>query len=129
MGSLDSALSVLDEMEKVGLEPDLITFNTLPNAFYQNENRMSEAVELIDEMKTSGIKPDVFTLNSLMKGFCNAGNLEEAKRWYSEIARNELPPVRATYMTLIPFLVEKGDFELCKEVCSRRWLIEPALLQ
>ncbi|GFZ03162.1 tetratricopeptide repeat (TPR)-like superfamily protein [Actinidia rufa] len=28
MGSLDSAVSTVDEMEKTGLEPDLITFNT-----------------------------------------------------------------------------------------------------
>nr|DAD42496.1 TPA_asm: hypothetical protein HUJ06_000726 [Nelumbo nucifera] len=33
-GSLDSALSFLDEMEKNGVGPNLITFNTLLNAFY-----------------------------------------------------------------------------------------------
>ena len=83
-------------------------------------------------MKTSGIKPDVITLNFVMKGFCKAGNFEDAKRWYGEFAKNELPPIRATYTIIIPFLVEKGDFEmaaeLCKEVSSRRWPIGLALL-
>ncbi|XP_021719450.1 pentatricopeptide repeat-containing protein At3g13160, mitochondrial-like [Chenopodium quinoa] len=35
MGSLDSALSLLDEMEKEGLRPNLITFNILLDAFYR----------------------------------------------------------------------------------------------
>lgn len=173
-GSLDKALSVLDEMQKAGLKPDSITFNTLLFAFYGkgsytdgekiwdlmkknnvtpnarsynaklrglvSENRMTEAVELIDEMKTGGINPDVYTYNTLIKGFCDAGNPQEAKRWYREIGENEMSPVWATYMTLIPFFVEEGDFDMAYELCkdvyikrkdvsSRRWTIERALLE
>ncbi|KAE8670581.1 putative 3S-linalool/(E)-nerolidol /(E,E)-geranyl linalool synthase [Hibiscus syriacus] len=34
MGSMDSAVSVLDTLEKKGLEPDIVTFNTLLDGFF-----------------------------------------------------------------------------------------------
>ncbi|KAF3451620.1 hypothetical protein FNV43_RR07715 [Rhamnella rubrinervis] len=151
MGSLDLAVSVLDEMEKKGLEPDLVSFNTLLNGLYGN-GRFSvgetiwsqmrkknitpdtkEAAELIVEMRSKGIAPDVFTFNYVIKSSINEGNLEGAKEWYSQIRKSDCSPDKVTYETLIPFVCEKGDldfaYDLCEEIFKRRFLFDEAKLQ
>ncbi|XVF25944.1 hypothetical protein REPUB_Repub13aG0257600 [Reevesia pubescens] len=114
MGTLDSALSMLDEMDK-------------------KEKRMEEAVNFVEEMKSKGVKLDVFTFNYVIRGFVNEGRLEEAKQWYCQIGKNDCAPDKLTFTMLVPFLCEKGDLrfaiEVCKEIFGRKKLVGPALLQ
>ncbi|KAF5728622.1 putative pentatricopeptide repeat-containing protein [Tripterygium wilfordii] len=167
MGALDSTLSVVDEMEKKGIQPDVITFNTLLHAFYWSgrfadgekmwdlmetkdivpnvwsynarmrglvsENRLQEAIELLDKMRSNGVQPDAATYNAFMRKFCLDKNLEEAKNWYHKLRENDCEPDRVTYLTLVPFLREKGEFdmalEMCKEIINRGLYVPPTLLQ
>ncbi|XP_061370102.1 small ribosomal subunit protein mS79 (rPPR3b)-like [Gastrolobium bilobum] len=153
MGSTDLALGMLREMEELGMEPNLITFNTLLGAFYEKRGyeegekiwalmqtrdgvdpdvvsykmrlkgmilggRVMEAVELVDEMRLKGVQPDVHCFNVLIKGFCSDGKLEEAKHWYDELVKCVGTANRTTYGTLVPFLSEKGDFDMAFQLCK-----------
>lgn len=154
IGSTDSAISMLSEMEELGLKPDWITFNTLIGGFYKqhgydeaeriwallraqnnfvptvgnyllrlgrmvHDGRVAEAVKVVDEMmREDGVEPDVRCFNVLVKGFCGDGKVEEAKHWYEELVRCGCVANRATYETLVPFLLEKGDFNMAFELCK-----------
>ncbi|KAI4296537.1 hypothetical protein L6164_036487 [Bauhinia variegata] len=152
MGSLDSACSMFDEMEKNEIEPTLFTFKALLEGFYKNNmyvkgeklwtlmqsrgfapdaqsyrmrllgmvfsNQNSGAVKLIEEMALKGFKPDVDFFNALMKGFPLEGKLGEAKHWYEELLKRKCVPDETTYMTLIPFLCEKDNFDMAAQLCS-----------
>ena len=152
MGELDSAIGLLDEMGELGVEPNVITFNTLLGAFYEKrgfdegekiwtmmktrnvdadvvsyrlrmsgmvgDGRIRDAVELFGVMRVNGVEPDVHCFNVMIKGFCSDGNMEEAKYWYNELVRCECAPDRTTYVTLVPVLAEKGDFDLAFRLCT-----------
>ncbi|KAM1959638.1 hypothetical protein FF1_005088 [Malus domestica] len=116
-----------DEMEKKGVESDMIMFNTIMNGSYNarllglaSEKKTDEAVELLKEMRNKEVKPDVLSINALIKGFVNEGKLEEAKQWYRELA-------------LVPFVCERGDldfaFELGDKIFKGRLLVDVELLQ
>ncbi|XP_054778540.1 pentatricopeptide repeat-containing protein At1g55890, mitochondrial-like [Prosopis cineraria] len=168
MGSPDSAISLLEEMEKKGIYPDLITYNTLLHWLYTKdrfldgeklwsqmgeknvapdtrsynarlrglaeEKKTKDAIELFEKMKNEGIKPDMFSFNAMFKGFVDTDDLDEAKRWYTELSNNyEYDPNKITFSTLLPFLCQKGDlttaFELCKDIFNIRCLVNPSILQ
>ncbi|KAJ8761775.1 hypothetical protein K2173_004586 [Erythroxylum novogranatense] len=167
MGSLDSGLSLLDEMEKKGVEPDLFTFNLLLKGSYGNgqfengeriwalmleknvvpdvrsynaklnglalEKRTKDAVELLEQLKMNSIKPDVYSFGSLIRGFVSEDKLDEAKHWYREMWNSDCKPGKSTFVTLIPFVCDKGDFsfafELSKDAFRRKRLVDEAVLQ
>ncbi|KAJ1396600.1 Tetratricopeptide-like helical domain superfamily [Sesbania bispinosa] len=153
MGSIDSALKMIREMEELGHRPNVITFNTLLGAFYEKrgyaegekiwalmraqedvrpdvasykirmsglirDGRVTEAVKVVDEMIVNGVKPDVRCFNVLIKGFCSDGRMEEAKYWYDELVRSKCVADRTTYDTFVPFLIEKGDFDMALKLCE-----------
>ncbi|XP_022716037.1 pentatricopeptide repeat-containing protein At3g13150-like [Durio zibethinus] len=165
MGSMDSAFSVVDTLEKKGLGPDIVTFNTLLDGFFSkgriadgeeiwglmerknvvpnirsynsklrglvSENMMLKAVEMWEEMESKGIQPDVHSYTALITGYCNDGNLEQVKKWYSELKKSFLPD-RVTYLTLISFLRKENELEmaleLCKEATDRRLIAGAAFI-
>ncbi|KAM1762632.1 hypothetical protein ACFX12_005252 [Malus domestica] len=100
-----------DEMEKKGVESDMIMFNTIMNGSYNarllglaSEKKTDEAVELFKEMRNKEVKPDVLSINALIKGFA-----------------------------LVPFVCERGDldfaFELGDKIFKGRLLVDVELLQ
>ena len=95
--------------------------------------KAGEAVELFREMEKVGVKPDLFCINAVIKGFVNEGNLDEAKKWFGEIAKSEYDPDKNTYSIIVPFLCEKGDFktaiDMCKEIFNNRCRVDATLLQ
>lgn len=114
-----------DEGEKIWAQlqardelcPDVLSYRYRLSGMIM-DGRISEAVKLVDEMILKGVKPDVHCFNVLIKGFCTDGNLEEAKYWYDELARN-CTVDRNTYETLVPFVFEKGDFEMALTLCKK----------
>jgi pentatricopeptide repeat protein len=57
MGSFDSAVLLLDEMENKGLEPNLFTFNTLLNGLY-GKGRVSDGEKIWELMlKKNVVRP------------------------------------------------------------------------
>ncbi|MGV7989160.1 pentatricopeptide repeat-containing protein, partial [Mycobacterium kansasii] len=74
-----------------------------------------------------------FSFNSLIQGYCNDGNLEEAKRIFSELVNNDCVPNRWTFEILIPRVCEKGDLnsavKLCKQGMHRRCFVHVGVIQ
>ncbi|KAF9588526.1 hypothetical protein IFM89_013020 [Coptis chinensis] len=111
MGKWENARSMLDEMEKNGVEPSLITFNTLLNGFYRD-------VELVEQLGNNREKPNLITYNVLIKWYCNNGNLDEAKSVYDNMLKSDIVPDWFTFEAFIPCVCEKGDFGLALKLCE-----------
>ncbi|KAF9606343.1 hypothetical protein IFM89_025011 [Coptis chinensis] len=107
MGKWENARS----MEKNGVEPSLITFNTLLNGFYRDD-------ELVEQLGNNVEKPNLFTYNVLIKWYGNNGNLDEAKSVYDNMLKSDIVPDWFTFEALIPCVCEKGDFGLALKLCE-----------
>ncbi|CAK7350831.1 unnamed protein product [Dovyalis caffra] len=96
MGSLDSAVSLLDEMEKKGLVPDLITFTTLLHGFYEN-GRVDDGERIWDRMKEKSIEPDLITFNTLLHGFYANGRFVDGEQIWDRMKEKNVEPDNRSY--------------------------------
>ncbi|GLT82955.1 hypothetical protein SLE2022_012740 [Rubroshorea leprosula] len=89
MDSLDSASLMLVEMEKKGVEPDLITYTMLLEAFYNNgkfvdgENNWKGMVE-------KNRAPDIRSYNARLHGLVTEKRTKDAVELVGEIRSNGL---------------------------------------
>ena len=120
MGSLDSALSVLDEMEKVGLEPDSITFNTLLFAFYQ-KGSYADGEKIWDLMKKKNVAPNVRSYNAKLGGLVSESRMSEAVELFDEMKTSGIKPDVFTLHFLMKGFCNAGNLEE-----SKRWFGEIA---
>ncbi|KAL4185067.1 hypothetical protein AMTRI_Chr10g228780 [Amborella trichopoda] len=70
-------MALLEEMYHNGLNPDVVTYNTLVNVLCKR-NKVEEALALHKEMGKRGCQPDVVTYNTVIDGLCKGGRMEEA---------------------------------------------------
>ncbi|KAK2653985.1 hypothetical protein Ddye_013841 [Dipteronia dyeriana] len=119
-------------MLSMNVVPDIRSYNAKLEGLAVKK-KMNEDIELIEEMRSKTIQPDMFSINSVFKCFVNDGNLEELKQWYDDMEKSCCGVHRGTFGILVPFLCEKGDLEialkLCKEIFSKRYLVNEELLQ
>ena len=117
------SMSVLGRFFKLGLQPDVTTFNTLINGFVL-ENGVAEAARLFSKMLEGGhCKPDRVTFTTLMKGFCMMGNNSAAIQLLRNMETGACKPSIITYNTIIDRLCKDtlvGDaMDLFSEMISR----------
>jgi pentatricopeptide repeat protein len=56
--------------------------------------------------------------NELIRGYCNAGGLQDAKKVYDNLIANEYTPNKGTYGTLVPRLLQAGDLDCALRYCQ-----------
>ena len=78
--------------------------------------------ELIYELRWVGPKPDTLSFSALIKGFCQDRNLEEAKRLYLDLTRNDHVPNRGTFETMILSLCKVGKLKMTLHSSNDRML-------
>ncbi|KAJ4977130.1 hypothetical protein NE237_002236 [Protea cynaroides] len=117
MGSLDSALLILDEMEKNELTPNLVTFNTLMNAFYE-KNRFSDGERIWARMENSNCVPDIRSFNAKLRGLVLGGETSEAVKLVKELETKGPEPDIHSFNALIKGLCNDGDLEEATKIYS-----------
>ncbi|XVE52183.1 hypothetical protein DITRI_Ditri02bG0102500 [Diplodiscus trichospermus] len=108
-----------------GCKPNLTTFNVRIQ-YLVNRRRAWQANDVMRLMQKIGIDPDEVTYNLVMKGFCQAGYLEMAKRVYSSLeCRSNYKPNVKIYQTMIHYLCKEGDYNLaytrCIDCMRKNW--------
>ncbi|KAK9155942.1 hypothetical protein Sjap_003422 [Stephania japonica] len=116
MGSLDSAVLMLDEMGKKGVEPNLISFNTLLCGLYDSA-RFDECEKVWILMEKSNVKPDVRSYNAKLRGLVAVGKISEAVELVEELGRSsEIKPDIHSFNALIKGFCKDGNLEEAKRV-------------
>ncbi|XVF24808.1 hypothetical protein REPUB_Repub13aG0159700 [Reevesia pubescens] len=112
-------------MVHTGCRPNRTTFN-IRIQYLINRRLAWQANDTMRLMQKIGIDPDVITYNLVIKGFCQAGYLEMAKRVYSSLeCRSDYKPNVKIYQTMIHYLCKGGDYNLaytrCKDCMRKNW--------
>ncbi|OMO64975.1 hypothetical protein COLO4_31672 [Corchorus olitorius] len=118
MGSLDSAISMLDEMEKKGVNPDVITFNTLLDKF-SKVGRVADGDIIWNRMVRSNVEPDTRSYNAKLMGLVTERKMEEAVKLVEEMRSRGLKPDVFTFNHMIRGYINEGNLEEVKEWYSQ----------
>ncbi|POO03839.1 Tetratricopeptide-like helical domain containing protein [Trema orientale] len=85
-GSPESAIAMLDEILRLGLDPDRLTYNTVISSCVKT-NKLDSAMHFFEEMKDkaekfsrSDLSPDVVTYTTLLKGFGHSKDLPTVQK-------------------------------------------------
>ncbi|KAJ8536992.1 hypothetical protein K7X08_035393 [Anisodus acutangulus] len=101
-GRFSRVQELLDLMHKRGLEPDLVSFNTLINARLRSGPMTPNLeIELLNEVRSSGVQPDIITYNTLISACSRESNVEEAVRVFSDMESHRCRPDLWTYNAMI----------------------------
>ncbi|KAF8117186.1 hypothetical protein N665_0012s0190 [Sinapis alba] len=105
--NLEKAESLLIDGIRLGVLPNVITYNTLVNG-YSRLVGIDEAYAVTHRMKDAGIKPDVSTYNSLISGAAKQLLLTRAHQLFDEMLRSGLSPDMLSYNTLMSLYFKLG---------------------
>nr|XP_016495673.1 PREDICTED: pentatricopeptide repeat-containing protein At3g13150-like isoform X2 [Nicotiana tabacum] len=112
-GSLDSAVSVMEEMENQGIKPDKVTFNTLLNA-YHDCKKFSEAEDLWVVMQKKNIVADLWSYNIRLRGLVANNQVNKAIELFEEMGKKDIIPNALSYNTMIKMFVDDRNLEEAK---------------
>ncbi|PHT53576.1 Pentatricopeptide repeat-containing protein, chloroplastic [Capsicum baccatum] len=101
-GRFNRVQQLLDLMHERGLEPDLVSFNTLINARLKSGPMTPNlAIELLNEVRSSGVQPDIITYNTLISACSRESNVEEAVKVFNDMESHRCQPDLWTYNAMI----------------------------
>jgi pentatricopeptide repeat protein len=101
-GRIDDVRQLLDTMRERGVEPDLVSFNTLINAMAKSRCLAAGvAPDLLLEVRQAGLRPDVITYNTLISACSKSSNLDDAVTIFEEMTYSECRPDLWTYNAMV----------------------------
>ncbi|KAF3644780.1 pentatricopeptide repeat-containing protein, mitochondrial [Capsicum chacoense] len=109
-GSVDSAVHLMDEIEKHGIKPNTVTCNTLLTALYES-GRLTEAENLWNMMEKKTIDHDLRSYNIRLRGLLKANEVSNGIQLFEEIVNKGFKPSKFTYNALIKTYVDEGNLE------------------
>jgi pentatricopeptide repeat protein len=110
MGSFDLAISMLDEMEKKGIEPDLITFKTLLHGLY-GKCQFSDGGKIWDRMNV--VLGDR-SYNAKLLGLTLEKKTKEAVELVEEMKSKGVKPNLFSFNAVIKGFINEGNLEEAK---------------
>ncbi|KAK4793126.1 hypothetical protein SAY86_023561 [Trapa natans] len=113
MGSLESAVSMLDEMEKKGLQTDVFTFNTLLYGFYV-KGRLDDGHDIWKRMEKNNVDPNITSYKTKLLGLVSFKKLKEAAETVDEMRKKLIKPDVFCFNYLIKGYLDDGDLEGAK---------------
>lgn len=108
LGFVKEAMCLVQEIQKLGLKPNIVTWNTLISGFSQvgDDSMVSEIFQL---MRPGGIEPDVVSWTSVISGFVQRFRNEEAFDTFRQMLGLGLLPSSATISSLLPACASIAD--------------------
>jgi pentatricopeptide repeat protein len=120
MGDIRSALLVIEKMEKNGIEPDLITYNTLLEGLYKAK-MFKEADKVWTLMEVKNVSPTVRTYNAKIRGLILDDRLSQTADLIKEMVKASIKPDVYTYNDLI-----RGSVKADNVFEAKKWYNELA---
>uniref|UniRef100_A0ACD5VS16 Uncharacterized protein n=1 Tax=Avena sativa TaxID=4498 RepID=A0ACD5VS16_AVESA len=105
-GSVDKVMGFLDEMERMGAKPNLIT--SLVGGFCKR-NRLEDAFSIVRKLEQTGVVVDEYVYSILIDRLCKNGDLDKAFSLLGEIESKGIKVGIMTYNAVINGLCKAGD--------------------
>lgn len=113
MGSVDRALSKIDEIFEKGLEPEPITFTPLL-LFYYRSGRFNEGDSVWDLMESKNVSPNATSYHIRLHAMVSHEKLADAIELFADMEKKNVEPDVYCYNVLIFASCKKGDAEEAK---------------
>lgn len=109
----DQANQLWSEMLSSGIQPNLVTYNTmLKSCFSGTSKDVTHAFALVEEMEKNHISADRVTLNSLINACVAAGRVHDAWKVYETMRERNIEPDDFTFTTLAKAGAANNDTEM-----------------
>lgn len=109
-------VDILEEMKRLGVKPDVVTYNAILSGFCKDEKDFDAAYETLNEMVKQGCKPDVVSYNTIISGLCEAGKWMDASELFDDMPRRGCSPDVVSYRTLFKGLCDAGQIRRARMV-------------
>eukprot|EP00427_Karlodinium_veneficum_P028482 CAMPEP_0169208970 /NCGR_PEP_ID=MMETSP1016-20121227/14420_1 /TAXON_ID=342587 /ORGANISM="Karlodinium micrum, Strain CCMP2283" /LENGTH=576 /DNA_ID=CAMNT_0009286389 /DNA_START=121 /DNA_END=1849 /DNA_ORIENTATION=+ len=117
--NFDRMWHVYQEMLQHKLKFSIVTFNTLVDACSRN-GQMHRIPAMLDDMDTQGISPNIITYSAIIKGYCQAGRINDAFSVLEGMVQNtRFTPDEIMYNTLLDGCARQGMVDRGMEVLKR----------
>jgi len=88
-GLYDNAMRSIEHMEKIGIDPNVITFNSVIDGLVKM-NRIGDALKSLNSMKQDGPSSDKQTYTYLMNGYLKQKDMPKALQVLAEMNSHRL---------------------------------------
>ncbi|XP_064985660.1 putative pentatricopeptide repeat-containing protein At1g53330 [Musa acuminata AAA Group] len=109
-------VGILEEMKRIGIKPDVVTYNAMISGFCEDEKDFDAAFETLNEMVRQRCKPDVVSYNTIIAGLCKAGRWSDASELFDDLPRRECCPDVVSHRILFEGLCDAGEFRKARMV-------------
>lgn len=120
--SCEEAEGFFEEMKELGVEPDLVSYNCLIDA-YCKDRELEKVYKVVNEIVDKGMSPDVITYTSLIGGLGLVGQPDKARDVLRDMREVGCYPDAAAYNAAIRnFCIGKrlhDAYELMEEMTER----------
>ncbi|GMI85635.1 hypothetical protein HRI_002232800 [Hibiscus trionum] len=121
-GNFEEARRVLDEMIKMGCQPNSATFNYILSCLLKND-RTDEAGRVLEFMLEIGCPADALTFEIFISHFCSHGKFDTAFEWLDKMESKSIEPRQTTHAAFIKSYFKLQQFQEAHQyvvVCSRK---------
>ncbi|CAN6926198.1 unnamed protein product, partial [Brassica oleracea] len=107
---VDEAMKVFKELpEKLGITPDLVTYNTMIKAVCR-KGSMEDILSILEEVERNGLEPDMITFNTLLEEFYRRDLFAEGDRIWDLMKSKDLVPNIRSYNSRVRGLTRNKKF-------------------
>uniref|UniRef100_A0A2N9J388 DYW domain-containing protein n=1 Tax=Fagus sylvatica TaxID=28930 RepID=A0A2N9J388_FAGSY len=119
-GLFEDAEKLLNQMEKEGIKPDLVTWNGLVSG-YSMWGCSKEALAVIHRIRSSGLTPNVVSWTALISGCSQNESYEASYEFFIQMQEEGIKPNSATISSLLRTcaglsLLHKGEEIHCLSI-------------
>lgn len=105
-------------MEEFGVQPDVITFSTIMNA-WSSAGLMDKCQAMFDDMLKAGIDPDIHAVSILAKGYVRARDPEKAEAVLTIMEEYGVHPNVVIFTTIISGWCSDGQMQRAVKVYEK----------
>lgn len=117
--NVEEAWNVMHKMVDSGLQPDVVTYNTLARAYAQNgETYQAERLILKMQQYCKEVKPNERTCGIIISGYCKEGNMADALRFLYKMKELGVHPNPVVFNSLIKGYLDITDTDGVDEASS-----------
>ncbi|KDP29059.1 hypothetical protein JCGZ_16448 [Jatropha curcas] len=104
------AKTLMDEMKRMGLSPNHISWSILIDICGSSGN-VEGAIQILKDMRMAGIEPDVVAYTTAIKVSVESKDLKLAYSLFAEMKRHQIKPNLVTYDTLLRARTRYGSLK------------------